>query len=302
MNIYDDLTLIIVTYRSEALIVKNLAILKKFKVIIIDNSNSEKLQLIIKDYNNINLIRSSKNLGYGKAVNLGILQSNTYFVLTISPDILLSESSIEILFTTFINNIDNIDNIGLLGPSLYDANMKRRTNGTISYIKKLTGDKIFNSINNIPEGNICCEYLVGCCYLIKRDFFNFIGGFDEDFFMYFEDNDLCDRILQNNKLIMEVPSSKFIHLENSSSEKKKFTDIKLSIIHKISSYIYLKKKINFIFLTLKIFTNFIDYLQRFIINLLFFNFKKSLKNLLRIISIILYITLSYKFVYRFWKM
>ena len=299
MNIYDDLTLIIVTYRSEALIVKNLAVLKKFKVIIIDNSNSEKLQLIIKDYNNINLIRSSKNLGYGKAVNLGILQSNTYFVLTISPDILLNESSIEILFTTFINNIDNI---GLLGPSLYDANMKRRTNGTISYIKKLTGDKIFNSINNIPEGNICCEYLVGCCYLIKRDFFNFIGGFDEDFFMYFEDNDLCDRILQNNKLIMEVPSSKFIHLENSSSVKKKFTDIKLSIIHKISSYIYLKKKTNFIFLTLKIFTNFIDYLQRFIINLLFFNFKKSLKNLLRIISIILYLTLSYKFVYRFWKM
>ena len=299
MNIYDDLTLIIVSYRSEALIVKNLAVLKKFKVIIIDNSNSEKLQLIIKDYNNINLIRSSKNLGYGKAVNLGILQSNTYFVLTISPDILLDESSIEILFTTFINNIDNI---GLLGPSLYDANMKRRTNGTISYIKKLKGHKIFNSINNIPEGNICCEYLVGCCYLIKRDFFNFIGGFDEDFFMYFEDNDLCDRILQNNKLIMEVPSSKFIHLENSSSVKKKFTDIKLSIIHKISSYIYLKKKTNFIFLTLKIFTNFIDYLQRFIINLLFFNFKKSLKNLLRIISIILYLTLSYKFVYRLWKM
>ena len=299
MNIYNDLTLIIVTYRSETLILKNLSILQKFKVIIVDNSNSEKLQLIINNYNNIHLIKSPKNLGYGKAVNLGISKSNTYFVLTISPDILLNESSIEILFTTFINNIDNI---GLLGPSLYDVNMKRRTNGTISYIKKLKSDKIFNTINNLPEGNMCCEYLVGCCYLIKRDFFNFIGGFDEDFFMYFEDNDLCDRILQNNKLIMEVPSSKFIHLENSSSVKKKFTDIKLSIIHKISSYIYLKKKTNFIFLTLKIFTNFIDYLQRFIINLLFFNFKKSLKNLLRIISIILYLTLSYKFVYRFWKM
>ena len=299
MNIYDDLTLIIVTYRSEALILKNLSILKKFKVIIVDNSNSEKLELITNDYNNINLFRSSKNLGYGKALNLGVSKSNTYFVLTVSPDILLNESSIEILFSTFVNNIDNT---GILGPSLYDANMKRRTNGTISYVKKLKGNKIFNTDNNIPEGNICCDYLVGCCYLIKRDFFNSIGGFDEDFFMYFEDNDLCDRTLQNSKLIMEVPSSKFIHLENSSSEKKKFTDIKLSIIHKISSYIYLKKKTNFIFLTLKIFINFIDYLQRFIINLLFFNFKKSLKNLLRIISIILYLTLSYKFVYKFWKM
>ena len=154
MNIYDDLTLIIVAYRSEALIVKNLAILKKFKVIIIDNSNSEKLQLIINDYNNINLIRSSKNLGYGKAVNLGISKSNTYFVLTVSPDILLNESSIEILFSTFVSNINDI---GLLGPSLYDSNMKRRTNGTISYIKKLKGNKISNSINNMPEGNMCCE-------------------------------------------------------------------------------------------------------------------------------------------------
>ena len=51
MNIYDDLTLIIVTYRSEALILKNLSILKKFKVIIVDNSNSEKLELITNDYN-----------------------------------------------------------------------------------------------------------------------------------------------------------------------------------------------------------------------------------------------------------
>ena len=298
MNIYDDLTLIIVTYRSEALILKNLSILKKFKVIIIDNSNSEKLELITNDYNNINLFRSSKNLGYGKAVNLGVSKSDTYFVLTVSPDILLNESSIDILFSTFVNNIDNT---GILGPSLYDANMKRRTNGTISYVKKLKGNKIFNTTNNMPEGNICCDYLVGCCYLIKRDFFNSIGGFDEDFFMYFEDNDLCDRTLLNNKLIIEVPSSKFIHLENLSTKKKRFTDNKLSIIHKISSYIYLKKKTSFIFLTFKILTNFIDYLQRFIVNLLFFNFKKALKNLLRMISIILYISLSYKFIYRLWK-
>ena len=299
MDIYNDITLILVTYRSEKLILKNLEVLKKFPVIIVDNSNSDELDLIVHKYNNIKLIKSSKNLGYGKAVNLGVSKSNTYFVLTVSPDILLTESSIEILFSTFVNNIDNI---GILGPSLYDANMKRRTNGTISYIKKFKGNKIFNTTNNMPEGNICCEYLVGCCYLIKRDFFNSIGGFDEDFFMYFEDCDLCDRTLQNSKLIMEIPSSKFIHLENSSTEKKKFTDIKLSIIHKVSSYIYLKKKTNFIFLTFKILTNFIDYLQRFIINLLFFNLKKSLKNLLRIISIILYTTLFYKFLYRFWKM
>ena len=53
MNIYDDLTLILVTYRSETLINKNIDILKKFKVIIVDNSDSEKLEFITKKYENI---------------------------------------------------------------------------------------------------------------------------------------------------------------------------------------------------------------------------------------------------------
>ena len=49
MNIYDDLTIIIVTYRSEKLIIKNLDILKKFKVVIIDNSNSSELEKIVPE-------------------------------------------------------------------------------------------------------------------------------------------------------------------------------------------------------------------------------------------------------------
>jgi hypothetical protein len=60
MNIYDNLTIIIVTYRSEKLIIQNLDILKKFNVVIIENSDSKKLELLLKDYNNINLILSQK--------------------------------------------------------------------------------------------------------------------------------------------------------------------------------------------------------------------------------------------------
>ena len=52
----------------------------------------------------------------------------------------------------------------------------------------------------MPEGNICCDYLVGCCYLMKKDFFTYLGGFDEDFFMYFEDNDLCDRVIKKTAM------------------------------------------------------------------------------------------------------
>ena len=198
MNIYKDITLILVTYRSEKLILKNLDILKKFPVIIVDNSNSDRLNSIIEKFNNIKLIRSNKNLGYGIGNNLAISHSKTPFILIVNPDIILNESSIKTLFDSFL---DDSENIGILGPSLYDQNMNRRTNGSISYIDHLKGIKISNSHNNIPLGNTCCEFLMGCCYFMKRDFFNSLGGFDKNFFMYFEDNDLCDRAIKKGKYI-----------------------------------------------------------------------------------------------------
>ncbi len=298
MNIYKDLTLIIVSYRSEKLIHKNIEIIRKFKTIIVDNSNSNNLERLVNKYNNINLIKSPINIGYGKASNLAVSFAKTPFILTVNPDLILNENAIKNLFDTFLNDLDNI---GILAPALLDNNMNNRTNGSISYIDKLKGKKISNSITNIAVGNTCCRFLMGSCFLMKRDFFNFLGGFDKNFFMYFEDNDLCDRAIKSGKYIMEVPSSKFIHLQNSSSERKFFTGSKLSIIHKISSYIYLKKNISFFFLIYQIIKNILDYFQRLLFNLLRFKFKKSYKNLLRLISIILYITSLYKIIYKFWR-
>ena len=298
INIYKDISLILVTYRSEKLIIKNMEMLKKFPVVIVDNSNSDELEKIIFDYRNINLIKSSKNLGYGAANNLAVSKALTPFILIINPDILINEDSISDLYKNFLNDPDNI---GILGPSLYDQKMYRRTNGSISYLDQLNGVNVSNLSNNIPSYNTCCKFLMGCCYLMRRDFFNSLGGFDENFFMYFEDNDLCDRTLKKGKYIMEVPSSKFIHLENASSKKNFLTDTKLSIIHKISSYIYLKKNNNVRFLIFHIIKNFIDYFQRFIVNLIIFKPIKSFKNFLRLVSIILYITLLYKVIYRIWN-
>ncbi len=298
MNIYKDLTLIIVAYRSEKLIQKNIEIIKKFKTIIVDNSNSNNLEGLVNKYDSINLIKSPVNLGYGKASNLAVSFAKTPYILTVNPDLILNEKAIKILYDTFLTDLDNI---GILAPSLLDINMKNRTNGSISYIDKLKGKKISNCLNNIAEGNTCCKFLMGSCFLMKREFFNFLGGFDKNFFMYFEDNDLCDRAIKSGKYIMEVPSSKFIHLQNSSSETKFFTGSKLSIIHKISSYIYLKKNISFFFLIYQIIKNIIDYFQRLFFNLFCFRFKKSYKNFLRLISIFLYITSLYKIIYKFWR-
>ena len=291
MNFYKDITIIIVSYKSQKMIIRNLEIIKKFPTIIINNSRSDKFNTLIDDFKNIKLITPDLNLGYGRANNLGVNQSKTPYFLIVNPDILLNEKLINTLYSTFLNYNDDI---GVVGPSLYDSNMKRRTNGSISHVKKIRGSKLSSSINNIPEDNMCCDFLVGCCLFMKRDFFMELGGFDKDFFMYFEDNDLCDRIIKNGKTVVEVPSAKVIHLENSSSKKNSFQNYKLAIIHKISEYIYLKKKISLIDLIIIITKHAVDYLQRFIFNLLFFKFKKSIKNFLRLVSIFLYITMLHK--------
>jgi len=278
---------------------KNLEIIKKFKTIIVDNSNSRHLNEIVKDFENIKIIISKKNLGYGKAANLAVSYAKTSLILTVNPDLILNIDGIQNLINEYQKDAENI---GILSPSLYDEKKQRRTNGTVTYLNQLKGKKVFNDTKNLPEGNMCCEFLEGCCYLINRNFFNKLGGFDERFFMYFEDTDLCDRSIKNGKYIMEIPSSKFIHIGNSSSDKKKFTNPKLSIIHKISCYIYLKKKTKTSFLVIKIFKDLFDYLQRVIFNTFKFRFNKSFKNILRLISIILYITKLYKPIYKYWKL
>lgn len=291
MNHITDITIVIATYNSENLILNNLETLKKFQTVIHDNSNSDQLYDIVKNFKNINLIKSKINIGFGKAINVAVKKVKTEFILIANPDLILDELSIKKLFKEY-HNADK--NIGVIAPSLLDTSNKRRTNGTISYIKKINGLNVNLQNNNLPVYNMCCEYLVGCCYLLKKSLFDKVEGFDENFFMYFEDNDFCDKIIRSGKYLLETPSSTFVHIENSSYKKNLVISIKLSIIQKISSYVYLEKNINFFYLYYIIFINTFDYFQRFIKNLFFLNFKKSFKNLLRLISIFLFVFKLYK--------
>ena len=287
MSIYNDITLIVVCFKSEELIKSNLKELKKFKTIIVDNSNSKETYNLVKDVPSIEYIKTIKNIGYGRANNLGVKNAKTPYIMIINPDVVIDSDSIGLLYEKYLS----YKNVGLVAPSLYDTNNKRRTNGSISRLKKNKSKNL--NVQNLAEGDTCYDFVVGCSLFMSRDFFNKIGGFDKDFFMYFEDNEICDKIYRNNKYILEIPDSKMIHREGLSSNFDYFTNIKLSIIHKISEYIYYRKNMSVIRLYLIILKHFFDFTQRSIVNLLLFRFKKSFQNFLRLISIILYISKLY---------
>ena len=188
-------------------------------------------------------------------------------------------------------------NAGLLAPSLYDDNNQRRSNGSISRLKKKISKVSSLDKRNLATGDTCYDFVVGCSLFMNKNFFENIGGFSNDFFMYFEDNDLCDRIYKNGKSVIEIPDAKMIHMQGLSSDTSSIINVKLSLIHKISECIYLKKNLSIFKLISNLLIQSLDYFQRFLFNLILLRFKKSFKNLLRIISIFLFFTSLYKLMY-----
>lgn len=293
MSLYSDVTLIIVCYNSEKLIEKNLSELKKFQAVIVDNSKSTKIFDLVKNFKNITYVKTNKNLGFGKANNLGVSKSKTPYIMILNPDILIDVEAIQKLYEKY----SLYENVGILAPSLYDINNIRRSNGSTSRLKKKIGKSLKNNNKNFAEGDACYDFVIGCSLFMSKDLFINLGGFDENFFLYFEDNDICDRVYHNNKFVMEVPDSKMIHLQGLSSTYNTMTSIKLSIIHKVSEYIYYSKYFNSFKLYSIIIGHFFDYLQRSFKNLFLLKFKKFFQNILRIISIFLFITKLYYLIY-----
>ena len=168
MNIYNDITLIIVCFNSYKLIQKNLSEISKFKTIIVDNTKSDEIRLLVEGVKNIKYIKTKKNLGYGKSNNLGVSESTTPFILILNPDILVKSEAIEILYKSYFI----YENIGILVPALYDNSNNRRSNGSLSYInrEKINKKNILN--NQKAEGNNCYKFAVGCALLIKKEFFD----------------------------------------------------------------------------------------------------------------------------------
>ena len=170
-----DVTIIIPSYRSNNLILSHLKNLTNYKVVIIENSYDNLLKKIIKKkYPNVD-IYLKKNIGYGRAVNFAVTKIKTKFFFVMNPDT-------KIYKNTLINLIlfaKKIKKFGAIGP-IYEHEKKK-------YKKKI----------------IVVKKLVSAAMLIDTGIFKKIKGYDENFFLYYEDDDYffrCD--LLNLKLFL----------------------------------------------------------------------------------------------------
>ncbi len=251
-----DITVIITSFHSGEKIFNCIeSINKDVKIIVVENSNDQELKEKIQSkYKNVDCILSEKNLGYGAGNNLGLSKVLTNYALIVNPDVTLEKDTIDNFFLT----INNVKNFGIIAPISKDeiyTNFSIDNDKNLKEVESVKGFAMFLSMNNLKE----------------------IKFFDENFFLYFEEIDLCKRIRKNDIKIYIDPSIKVNHLGGTShnSEINKTMELSRNWHWMWSSFYYHKKHYGYINALLKISPKLLSSLIKFIFYLLIFQKFKS---------------------------
>jgi|688.fasta_scaffold325761_2 N-acetylglucosaminyl-diphospho-decaprenol L-rhamnosyltransferase len=198
------LTIILVSYFSFNHLKRVTKQLKKYKFIIIENSQEKLVKNYFKKKKNIKVIFPKKNLGYGQGNNLGISHAKTDYCLILNPDTAFKEKNIQSIFYY----IKKIDDFGILLPRL-----KNKKSVKIFHKKKYD----FIKVNYKCIGQ---DLASGCCMLINKKKLNKTSIFDKKIFLYKEETDLIKRCSENNINTFLLKNSEVIHFGSKSYQKK----------------------------------------------------------------------------------
>jgi N-acetylglucosaminyl-diphospho-decaprenol L-rhamnosyltransferase len=251
----NDLTIVINTFNSDEKIYTCLdSINSSFKILIIENSNNIKFKEDIeKKYLNTHCELAGENLGYAKGNNLGLSKVKTQFALILNPDTKIEKNAINNFFQTAVEYND----FAIIGPAIQEK-------------------KYFDTSKNIKD-IIEVDTVKGFAMFLNINQFKDIGFFDDNFFIYFEEIDLCRRLKKLNKKIYLDPNIIINHAGGSSHNRSIDFEMELSRNwHWMWSTFYYHKKYNgFFYSLLKVGKKFISALLRVIFYSFLFNKNKK---------------------------
>jgi len=211
--------------------IKETAGILKYEIIVVDSEAEKNSQETIKEkHPEIKFIPFKKNLGYSKIVNTGIKETKGEYILILNADIIILENAISEL----VEFMDKNHKCGIAGPQLLDfagniqpscfknpiptAIVARRTLlGRTGYGKKAL-EKFYMEKSD-SESAKEVDWIQGSAMMIRRGAMEKVGLFDERFFMYFEDADLCRRFWQSGWKVIYLPKAKMAHYYHRSSKK-----------------------------------------------------------------------------------
>jgi len=223
-----DLSIIIVNYNSKDKALNCLKSIEQadlswinYEIIVVDNNSRDGIAEAVKNqFPKVKFIQSDRNRGMGGGNNLGARGAAGEYLLIINPDTILRSDSIRKMFDSYKAD----PQIGLLGPKLIYRNGQLQYSChrfpkllTPIYRRTFLGKFAERHLNDFllkdydHESARQVDWVQGSCILIRKSLFTDLAGFDERFFMYFEDTDLCRRILQVGLKVIYEPMAVVIH-------------------------------------------------------------------------------------------
>lgn len=187
-----------------------------YKVHVVDNGSTDqsggRLEM---EYDWCEFVFTGENLGYTGGNNKGAeraMEDSPDYVLFLNNDAVVTSSFLRPLVAT----AESERNIGIVGPIVYDYGEEDTIQSAGGEISLWTGRHI--SYNQLPrEDTSTVDYVSGSCLMISSDLFDELDGFDEDYFLYTDEIDLCYRANQKGYRIMVASSSKIYHKEHGST-------------------------------------------------------------------------------------
>jgi N-acetylglucosaminyl-diphospho-decaprenol L-rhamnosyltransferase len=230
----NDLSIVLINYNGSIFLNECLNSIQKmtnhchYEAIVVDNCSTDDSTKIIKDkFPSFQLICSQTNLGFGKANNLAVKYSQGKYLLFLNTDTILTENTVKILS----DYLDRHEDVGAIGSRVvFEDSSYQLSAGKLPSIGIELIDKIRYALDRRWHSSISDFYskqhsqvaevgwVTGACLMMRRDLFDRIGGFDEKFFMYFEDKDLCKRVREAGFKVIYYPHTSIIHLLGGSSQ------------------------------------------------------------------------------------
>lgn len=192
----------------------------KIEIIVADNASGDDSLEKLKKIKGIKLVENKENYGFGKGINMASKNATGEYFLFLNSDTQVFDKS----FLDMVSFLKKNIHVGIMGGKLKNADGSTQPSCGEFYTLKnffimVLGGEKFGFIRKNPSKIASVDWVSGASMMIRADIFKKINGFDEDYFMYMEDMDICFRIKKLGYQVYFYPNIKIEHAERASSNK-----------------------------------------------------------------------------------
>lgn len=203
------------------------------RVVVVDNASRDgSPDLVSGDEPAVHLVRSARNLGFGAAANLGVSLTSSELVLVCNPDLVFPPGEIAALVAALGDHGD----AAVAGPKLlgsdggvYPSGRRFPTLGDAvghGFVGLFWPDnpwtRRYRLLGEDQERSRAADWVSGACLLVRRRAFDAVGGFDESYFMYLEDVDLCWRLHRAGYGVWYEAGAAVVHEQGRSTARRPY--------------------------------------------------------------------------------